>query len=186
VFFVIVQALLCKSWDQGIKLEQHWCINLNVGDCGNRICAGHEFANTFHRDGFTGIDEKSQRIDDSLFTFPRRKFQNFNVHFVGDLFGVSTTQQVPGHTKLAGRKHFFTVLIVGKCSRLAQQRINDVSIIDRGQMLPNESRHRLNHMTVMSHDDVFRRNSQIDTLADQPTRHGIRVRPNLNRAAALH
>jgi len=91
-----------------------------------------------------------------MFAFPRCKFQNFDVHFVGEPLGVSTAQQVPGHTKVASRKHFFTVLIVRKCSRLAQQRINDVSIIDRGQILPDESRHRLDHMPVMSHEDVFR------------------------------
>lgn len=44
-------------------------------------------------------------------------------------------------------------------------------IIDGRLVLADNSRHRLNQMTMMSHRDLFGTDAQIDKLTDQPTRH---------------
>jgi hypothetical protein len=63
----------------------------------------------------------SQRINDGFFTLSSRKFQNPDVHFVGDVFGMGVPQHVVSHAKLAGWEHFFAVLVVGKRAGLANQ-----------------------------------------------------------------
>lgn len=93
-------------------------------------------------------------------------------------------QEVPGHPKTAGRKHFFTVAVVGKGSRLADQRIDDVPIIDRGQMLTNQSRHDLNDVTVVRHRDLFGTDPQINQLTDQSAGNRVGVGSHADRAAA--
>ncbi len=125
----------------------------------------------------------SQRIDDRFFTFSGREFQNPDVHFVGNVFGMGVPQHVVGHAKLAGREHFFAVLVVGKRAGLANQRIDDVTIIDRHQFLADKSRHGLNDVPLMRHDDFFGCDSQINLLTDQPTGNRIRICPHVNRAA---
>ena len=92
-------------------------------------------------------------------------------------------EHVVSDPKLAGRKHLFAVLIVGKCARLANQRINDVAIIDRRQFLADQSRHRLNDVALVRHHDFFCSDSQIDSLTNQPTGNRICIRPHMNRAA---
>ena len=125
----------------------------------------------------------SQRIDDRFLTLSSRKFQNPDVHFVGDVFGMRIPQHIVRHTKLAGWEHFFAVLVVGKRAGLANQRIDDVTIIDGHQFLADKSRHGLNDVPLMRHDDFFRCDSKINVLTDQPTGNRIRIGPHLNRAA---
>jgi hypothetical protein len=125
----------------------------------------------------------SQRIDDGFFTLSSRKFQNPDVHFVGDVFGMGVPQHVVGNPKLAGWEHFFAVLVVGKRAGLANQRIDDVTIIDRHMFLPDKSRHGLNDVPLMRHDDFFRCDSHMNVLTNQPTGNRIRIGLHLNRAA---
>jgi hypothetical protein len=44
-------------------------------------------------------------------------------------------------------------------------------IIDGCLILADNSRHRLNQMTVMSHRDLFSTDAKIDELTNQPARH---------------
>jgi hypothetical protein len=106
---------------QRIKVGQQWCFNLNVGDGRKAGRNGHERADSIHRDRFPGGDQMSQRIDDGFLTLSSRKFQNPDVHFVGDVFGMGVPQHVVGNTKLARWEHFFAVLVVGKRAGLANQ-----------------------------------------------------------------
>jgi hypothetical protein len=58
-----------------------------------------------------------------------------------------------------------------------------VTIINRHQFLSDQSRHGLNDVALMRHDDFFGGDSQINVLTDQPTGNRIRIGPHLNRAA---
>ena len=78
-------------------------------------------------------------------------------------------EHVVSDPKLAGRKHFFAVLIIGKCARLANQRIDDVAIIDRRQFLADQSLHRLNDVALVRDHNFFCSESQVNALTDQPT-----------------
>jgi hypothetical protein len=133
-----------------------------------------------------GRQQMTQRVGYRILTLLSGKVQNLHVHPVCHLFCMSTSQCVPCHAKTARGKHFFAVSIVGEGSGFSHQRINDVSIIDRCQLLTNQSRHRLNMVSLMYHRDLFSTNPQIDELIDQPTGNRIRIRSHANRTAACH
>ena len=59
-----------------------------------------------------------------------------------------------------------------------------MTIIDRRQVLADQSRHDLNNVSVMSHRDLFGPGAQVHELADQPTGNRIRVGSHVDRAAA--
>ena len=58
-----------------------------------------------------------------------------------------------------------------------------MTIIDRRQLLPDQSRHGLNDVSVMSHRDLFGPDAKVDVLADQTTGNRIRIRSHVDRAA---
>jgi hypothetical protein len=157
---------------------------MDVGRCGNAGGVRHEFANAFDIQCVFGRQEMSQRVGHRVLTFVSRKVQNLHVHLVSHFFGVRVSQRVPCHTKNGGRKHLFTILIVGEGTGLPHQRIDDVPIVDVCQIFADQPRHRLNVIAMMSDDDLFGTDSQIDEIADQPTGNGIRVGSHPNRAAA--
>jgi hypothetical protein len=157
---------------------------MNVGGRGNAGRINDEFADLFHVKCVLGGQQMPQRSIHSLLVFFRGQFQNPHVHLVGHLFRMTGSQRVPRHAKTAGRKHFFTISIVGEGSRLADQRIDDMSIIDGRQVLPDQPRHGLNVMSLMSHRDLFGTDPQVDLLTDQSTGNRIGIGPHVNRAAA--
>lgn len=112
--------------------------------------------------------------------------QNSHVHLVGDFLRVCRSQNVPRHAKTAGRKHLFAILIAGERTRFSYQRINNVSVVNGRLILADDSRHRLNQMTMMSHRDLFGSDAKINKLANQSTWHRVRVGPHIDRAAATH
>tara|TARA_Y100000385_G_C13052534_1_gene620465 strand:- start:301 stop:660 length:360 start_codon:yes stop_codon:yes gene_type:complete len=59
-----------------------------------------------------------------------------------------------------------------------------VTIIDRRQILSDQSRHGLNEVSVMSHRDLFGSDAKVNLTADQPTGNRVRVGPHVDRAAA--
>jgi len=97
---------------------------------------------------------------------------------------MSGSQQVPRHAKTACWKHLFTVSVVGEGSRFSHKRIDDVPIVDGRQILPDQSRHRLNEVSVMSHRDLFGPDAKVHELADQPTGDRVRIGSHVDRAAA--
>ena len=97
---------------------------------------------------------------------------------------MSSSQRVPRHAKTAGRKHLLAISVVGEGSRFSHERIDDVTIIDRRQILADQSRHGLNEVSVMSHRDLFGPDAKVDELADQSTGNRVRVGSYVDRAAA--
>ncbi len=125
----------------------------------------------------------SECIGDSVLTFVSRQLQNLHVHFVGHLLRVVFSQYVPGDPEPAGGKHFLAVSVACEGARLANQRIDDVPIIDRRLLLSDQSRHDLDDMLLMSDRDLFGRHTHIDRPTNQPAGDRIRIGSHLNRAA---
>jgi hypothetical protein len=93
------------------------------------------------------------------------------------------SQYVPCHPEPAGGKHFLAVSVVCEGTRLANQRIDDVAIINRRLVFPDQSRHDLDDMFLMGHRDLFGGHTHVDQLTNQPTGDRIRIGSHLNRAA---
>lgn len=124
-----------------------------------------------------------QRVGHRVLAFSRGQFQNLHVHSVGHLLRVSAAQRVVSEPEHAGGKHLLAVFVIRKGSRLADQRINDVTIINRHQFLTRQSRHRLNEVALVSHRDLLGPDPDIHLLSNQPAGNRIRVGPHLNGAA---
>ena len=144
---------------------------MNVGRRRDAGRIRHKLTNAFDVQRVFSRQQVSQCIGHGILTFVSRQFQYPHVHFVSHFFGMSGAQRVPRHTKTAGRKHFFAILIVGESTRFSHQRIDDVAIIDGRLILADDPRHRLNQMTMMRHRDLFGTDAKIDELANQTTRH---------------
>lgn len=144
---------------------------MDLGRRGDASCIDHKLANTVDVQRVLSRQQMSQRIGHGVLTFASCNLQNLHVHFVGDFLRVRRSQDVPRHAKTAGRKHLFAILIAGKSPRFSNQRIDDVTIINRCLILANDPRHRLNQMTVMSHRDLLSTDAKIDEIAYQSTRH---------------
>ena len=95
------------------------------------------------------------------------------------------SQHVPRHAKTSRRKHFFAELIVGEGTRLTDQRINNVPIVDGRLLLAGQPWHRLNDVALMRHRDEFGANPHIDLTLYQATGNRIRVGSHFDRAAEV-
>ena len=96
---------------------------------------------------------------------------------------MSRAQRIVSHAKLRRGKQLFVIPIVGERARLTHQRIDDVPIVDRHPLLAEQSRHRLDVVILIGHDDFLRAQPHVNLLPDQPTGNGVGVGPHLNRAA---
>lgn len=141
-----------------------------------------QLADLIDTDWIARGDRHSQGVGHCVLAFPGGHFKNLDVHPVGHFFAVTASKHVIGDSELTGRKHFFTVLVIGKCSRLADQRIDDVTIVDAPSMLTVQTGHCLDVVSLVCHDDLFGSKPHIDFLTDQPTGYGIGVRSDLDRA----
>jgi|GEM_PF-1749245 len=155
-----------------------------VGRRGNTGRVRHEFTNAFDIQRAFRRQQMPQRVGHGVLTFLSGDVQNLDIPFVGHFFRMSGSQRVPRHAKNTGRKHLLAVLIVGEGSRFSHQRIDDVTIIDGGQILADQSRHGLNVVFVMCHRDLFGLDAKVDELADQPAGNRVRVGAHVDRAAA--
>jgi hypothetical protein len=156
---------------------------MDVRGRGNATRILHEFTDTFDINGVFCGQQMTQHVGHRVLTFLGGKLQNLHVPFVRNAFRMSRSQIVPRHPKAAAGKHLFAVSVVGERPRLSHERIDDVPIVDRRQMLADQPRHRLNQMSVMSHRNRFGTDAQIDQLPDQPTGDRVGIRPHQNRAA---
>ena len=93
-------------------------------------------------------------------------------------------QPIVGDAKMAGRKHVFVILVVLESSRLADQRIDHMAIIDGVLVAAGQARHPLNCAAGVPDLDEVRVDHHVHFVADQPAMNRIRVAFDLNRAAA--
>lgn len=157
---------------------------MDVGRRGDTGRISDKLTNAFDVERVFSRQQISQCIGHSVLAFVCCQFQNLYIHFVRDFLRMSGSQRVPRHAKTARRKHLFAILIAGEGARFSYQRINDVAIIDGRLVLADDSRHRLDQMTMMRHSNLFGTDAKIDELTDQPTRYRIRVGTHIDCAAA--
>ena len=146
----------------------------------------HQRTNLLEVDRTAGRDRHSQRIGNRVLADSSRHFQQFYIRTVGNFACVSRVQHVVRDAKLAGRKHLFTEAIVGKSTRLAHQSINHVAVVNRQAFLAKQTRHRLHKVVLISHQNGFGLDADIDFSTDQPAGNRVSVGAYLNRAAAVN
>lgn len=125
-----------------------------------------------------------QRAGHRVLTLTSGQFQNPHVHPVGDRLGMGGAKHIVGDAESAGREHLFAILVVGECAGFANQRIDDVAIVDQHLLFADQPRHGLNRVPLMRHADLFGADANIDRLTNQSAGNGIRVGPHLDRTAS--
>lgn len=126
-----------------------------------------------------------QRILHGILTVTRCKLQNLQV-FPGSLTGTVLAQQVVvGHAKVTRGEHVGMILVVLQGPRLAHQRLDHMSVVDRVFAIAQQARHGLNSLTRAPDFNLVGVDDHIDLHANQTTGHRVRVPLHLNRTAAV-
>jgi hypothetical protein len=143
-------------------------------------------ANGCDVDRLARVDRQPQCVLHRVLAFAGCNRQDFQIFTGSDLRTVSCNKQVVSHAKMAGRKHVFAILVVFECTRLTQQRIDHMAIVDRGSTDARQPGHPLNQVAMVRDIDPFGMDGDIDFLADQPTWNGVAIATNLDRTATAN
>jgi hypothetical protein len=88
-------------------------------------------SNRLRRDGLAAGDGQTQRVLHRILAVPGRQLQNLQVFADALAMTMIATQPIVGDPKVTGRKHVLPILVILERARLADQRIDHVTVIDR-------------------------------------------------------
>jgi len=110
---------------------------------------------------------------------PRRQVQNAQILPVGvrrPLFD----QGIVGHAEVTRREHLLAVPVVRERSRLADQPVDDVPVVDAMLVAATQPWQTLDQLLGVPHLQVFDEDADLDALPDQPARHRVTVAADVN------
>lgn len=131
------------------------------------------------------VDQHAQRLLDSRFALVRRQVQNLQVFAVRPR-RYRLVEQVVGHAEPTAGEQLLAVAIVRQRSRLADQGVDHVPVIDVPLAATAQPRQRGHLLLGVPHFQVFHVNPHLDPLADQSAVHRIGIVLHVNDAAARH
>lgn len=138
------------------------------------------------RDRRAGRQRGAQRIGHGVLTVAGGQLQDFQVLAHGGAVAVMVAQPIVGQAKVAGGEQIFAIFVVFKGARLADQRIDDVAVIDRVFAAAGQPRHGLHQVARAPDLDCFRVDHHLDAVSDQTAGNRIGVLHHLDRAAAVN
>jgi hypothetical protein len=100
--------------------------------------------------------------------------------------GMTALQQVVGHPEPAGREHRVAVAVLLERSRLADQPVDDVAVLDAMLASASESRQGVQLPGPMPDVEGFGPDVNIHLFADQTARQRVRVAADMDRAPRIH
>jgi hypothetical protein len=136
------------------------------------------------RNGLAAGDGHTQRVLYRLLAIPGRQLQNLQIFTDALAWAVVAAQPIVGEAKMAGRKHLLPILVVLERARLADQRIDHVTVIDCVLAVADQAGHPLDFGARIEDLDEVGVDHHVHPVANQPARHRIRVALDLDRAAA--
>ena len=140
-------------------------------------------SNRLRRNGSALCDSQTQRVLHCVLAVPGRQMQNLQVFADAPVWAVIATQPIVGDPKVTGRKHVLAILVILERTRLADQRIDHVTVIDRVLAAAGQTRHPLDFGVRVPDLDEVGVDHHVHLLPDQPAGHRIRVTLDLDRAA---
>lgn len=141
-------------------------------------------ANRLRRNGLALCDGQTQRVLHRILAVAGRQLQNLQVFAEALAWAVIAAQRVVGDPKVTGRKHVLAILVILERSRLADQRIDHVTVVDRVLAAAGQTRHPLDLRVGVPDLDEVGVDHRVDLLSDQSAVYRIRVTLDLDRAAA--
>ncbi len=137
------------------------------------------------RYGSVLCNRRTQRILHRVLAVSCRQLQDFQI-FASSSPGASIlAQPVISHTEVARGKHFLAVLVVLKSTRLADQRIDHMAVVDGMLVRADQTWHLLNQQISVPDFDEVCIDRHIDFVSDQSTGNRISVPLDSDRAAAV-
>ena len=95
-------------------------------------------------------------------------------------------QHVVGDPERGCREQVIPVSVRRERTRLADQPVDHVTVVDPVLPATTQSRHPLHHLLRVPHLHVLGVQTHLDPLTDQSARHRVRVPLDLDRAARVH
>lgn len=117
---------------------------------------------------------------------PRRQVQDLQVLRRGPLLRVSPAQRVVRHAKVARGEQVFMVLVVGEGARLADQRVDDMAVVDGVLADARQPRHALDQHAGVPDFHFLDANHHVHVVADQAAVDRVGVPQHLDRASRAH
>lgn len=95
-------------------------------------------------------------------------------------------QHVVGDAERGRREQVLPVPVRGERTRLADQPVDHVPVVDPVLAATTQPRHPFHHPLGVPHLDVLGVQPNVHALTDQPARHRVRVPLDVDRAARIH
>jgi hypothetical protein len=86
---------------------------------------------------------------------------------------------------VARREQLLPITVVGERSRLANQPVNDVPVVETMLVTATQPRQMLDQLLCVPHFEVLYEETDLDLLADQATGHRVTVAVDVDQAAAI-
>jgi len=123
---------------------------------------------------------------DGRFILAGRQLQDPQVFSGCHPLGVLLTQGVVGHPEVTAGEQLLAVHIVGEGTRLADQRVDHMPIVDVLLAASRQPRHPLDQLLRVPDFHLVHAHHHLHLLADQATGHRVRVALHLNRTSCTH
>jgi hypothetical protein len=176
---------------QGIKRLQVRRLHLDLREGGDLLGRLHSSLDGRIRDrGGTPLrvaaKRRSQGILHRGLAVPRRQVQDLQVLRRCPLLRVLPAEGVVSHAEVARGKQILMVLVVGEGARLADQRVDDMAVVDGVLADARQPRHALHEHAGVPHFHLLDANHHVDRVTDQTAVDRVSVPQYLDRASRAH
>jgi hypothetical protein len=130
------------------------------------------------------VEQEPQRLVHAAFSLPRGQEEDRQV-VLDHAAGPPVLQQVVGHPEPAGGEHRIAVAVLLERSRLADQPVDDVAVLDAMLAPASQSRQGVELSGPVPDLERLGSDVNIDPLADQPAGQRIGVAADVDRAARI-
>jgi hypothetical protein len=130
------------------------------------------------------LEHEPQCLVHAAFSLPCRQMKDRQV-VLDHAAGPPVLQKVVGHPEPAGGEHRIAVAVLLECSRLADQPVDDVAVLDAMLASASESRQGVQLPGPMPDVEGFGPDVNIHLFADQTTRQRVRVAADMDRAPRI-
>jgi hypothetical protein len=171
-------------------LEQpviHRQIHIHDRDLGHRRGTLSLTEGLGHRFGLRrlgSVEQEPQRLVHAAFSFPCRQQKDRQV-VLDHAARPPVLQHVVGHPKPAGREHRIAIAVLLERSRLADQPVNDVAVLDAMLASTPESRQGVQLLGPVPDIERVGPDVNVNLLADQSARQRIGVAADVDRAPRI-
>jgi hypothetical protein len=130
------------------------------------------------------VEQEPQRLVNTAFSLPRRQEKNRQIvldHAAGPL----VQEHVVGHPEPAGGEHRIAVAVLLERSRLADQPVDDVAVLDAMLASPSESREGVQLLGSVPDIESLGTDVNINLFADQTAGQRIGVATDVDRTPRI-